>query len=121
MGGRTISDVTIYDVSATDNKSIKLGVDYEFQKNIIVLAYASYTDSQFIGTSRTDDYPAASISVRYLMNEYSSLNLSYHYSQRSRLNAPFIDFSDDTINLQLGPSCIEGEIGCSTIPVRFGL
>jgi hypothetical protein len=99
-GSRTINDVIIDNASATDDKSIKLGADYEFRRDIIVQAHVSYIDSSFIGLSRRDEYPEAGVSVRYLMNRYMSWDLGYDYGERSS-NSSGVDFKDNTVTLAL--------------------
>lgn len=99
-GARTISDVTISGVSATEDANVKLSADYEFRYNIIVQPYVGYTNSKFVGTTRSDDDPYAGISVSYLMNRYMSLDAGYRFSQRSS-NTPGINFSDNTVSLGL--------------------
>ncbi|MEJ0027277.1 MAG: outer membrane beta-barrel protein [Rhizomicrobium sp.] len=99
-GEHQINDVTIGGVSASDDKLIKLSADYEFRRNIIVQGYFSYTDSELVGTTRTDNYPGAGIGVKYLMTRYMSANVRYNYSERSS-NFPGIDYTDNTISLGL--------------------
>lgn len=99
-GGRVLSDTTITGVSATDNKEIKLSADYEFRRNIIVQGYVGYTNSKFVGTSRTDDYPTAGISAKYMMNRYMSLDAAYNYSKRSS-NFSGAEFSDNLVTVGL--------------------
>ncbi len=97
---RQISDITIYLASATDNKSIRLSADYELLRNVIVTGYASYRNSSFVGLSRMDNYPAAGIKGRYLVNSNISADLGFNYSAR-KSNVPFIVFDDNTVTLAL--------------------
>jgi hypothetical protein len=99
-GARSINDVTIDNASATDDKSVKLSADYEFRRDIILQAHASYISSSFIGLNRKDEYPEAGVSVRYLMNRYMSWDLGYNYSERSS-NSPGVNFDDDMVTLSL--------------------
>jgi hypothetical protein len=97
-GGRYISDVVLPGASASDDKVIKLSADYEVLFNVIAQAYFSYDSSSLRGISRTDNYPAAGIGARYLMNEYLSANLMYNFNDRSS-NFPGANYTDNTIAL----------------------
>lgn len=99
-GSRQLQDVVISGASASDNRVGSLSADYEFRPNIIVQGYVSYTDSRFIGTTRTDNYPGAGIGIKYLLNRYMSLDVNYNYSERSS-NSSGINYTDDTVNVGL--------------------
>jgi hypothetical protein len=99
-GAHQVSDVTIAGVSASDDKLIRLSADYEFRRDIIVQGYVSYTNSTLTGSSRSDDYPGAGISVRYLMNRYMSADVNYNYSSRDS-NAPGINYTDNIVSVGL--------------------
>jgi hypothetical protein len=97
-GKRTLNNVVLTGVSLADDKPISIGADYEFRQNVIVQGKFAYTYSNYVGTSRTDEYPSIMLGVRYLVNAYGSLNLSYTYSDRSS-NISFFNFSDNTVSL----------------------
>jgi hypothetical protein len=99
-GSRQIGQVILQHTSGADNKSISLSADYEFLRNVIVQANVSYVHSSYIGTTRTDDYPAAGLVVKYLINEYASADVSYHFSQRAS-NSPGVEFTDNLIGIGL--------------------
>lgn len=99
-GSRVLQDVIIAGASAADTKSIRFSGDYEFRPDIIVQTYVSYAGVNYVGTTRTDDYPGAGIGVKYLLNRYVSANLNYNYSERSA-NVPNVNFTDDMISVGL--------------------
>ncbi|MEJ1969743.1 MAG: outer membrane beta-barrel protein [Rhizomicrobium sp.] len=99
-GAHQISDVTLGGVSASDDKLIKLSADYEFRRNVIFQGYFSYTQSTLAGSPRTDDYPGAGVSVRYLMNRYMSVNLDYNYGERSS-NFGNVEYTDNMVSVGL--------------------
>jgi hypothetical protein len=103
-GSRIINDVTLIGVNASDEKSIRLSADYEFQRDVIVQAYGSYTNSRLhsylVAVSRNDNYPGAGIGVKYLMNRYMSANLNYDYNARSS-NFTGVSYTDNTVSLGL--------------------
>lgn len=99
-GQRQLSDVIINRASVSDDKLIKLSGDYEFRPNVIVQANVAYTDSRFVGTARTDHYPGAGISVKYLMNNYMSANVSYNYNERSS-NLSGLSYKDNMVSIGL--------------------
>jgi hypothetical protein len=94
----TITDVTLASVSASNDQTVNLGADYEVAYNMIFQGYASYTQSHFAGTTRTDDYPGAGIKLRYLANEYLSAYVGYDYTNRSS-NFSGINFNDNLITV----------------------
>jgi hypothetical protein len=99
-GSRQLSDVVLAGTSVADTKGATVSADYEFRPNIILQARASYSESRFIGSTRTDVYPGAGIGVKYLVNNYVSANLNYNYSQRAASVAAS-KYQDNTISLGL--------------------
>jgi len=99
-GRRTLDDVVLSGVSLADNKSVYASADYEFRPNIILQAHASYTNTTYGGSTRTDNYPGAGVGVKYLVNQYASLNLNYNYSQRSTQSSAF-EYTDNTVSIGL--------------------
>ncbi|MEI9886082.1 MAG: outer membrane beta-barrel protein [Rhizomicrobium sp.] len=99
-GARTISDTTLAGVSASEDSAIKLSADYEFRYNILVQGFFSYTHSDLIGSTRTDDYPSAGIGVKYLLNRYLSADINYVYGDRSS-NFAGVNYTDNTISIGL--------------------
>ena len=97
---RQLADVTLTGVSMADNRNVAVSADYEFRPNIILQARASYTESQFVGSTRTDRYPGAGIGVKYLINRYMSANLNYNYGERST-SAAGATYKDNTVSLGL--------------------
>lgn len=99
-GGRTLSDVVLSGVSASDNKNVAASVDYELRENIILQGRVSYTNSKYVGSSRTDDLPSAGFGVKYLFNRYASLDFNYNYSERSTATAA-AEYTDNTVSIGL--------------------
>lgn len=99
-GKRTLDNVVLSGVSVADNKSISLSLDYEFRPNIIVQGRAAYTNTRYVGSGRTDDYPTFGIGVNYLVNRYASLNAAYTYSDRSTDNSA-LSYKDNTFSIGL--------------------
>jgi hypothetical protein len=97
---RTLNDVILSGASVADNRSIGISADYEFRRNIILQGRFSYTDAEYVGTSRTDQYPSAGVSLKYLINRYLSADLGYNYSERST-DVSGLDYTDDTVSLGL--------------------
>jgi hypothetical protein len=100
MGSRQLADVVLAGTSMADNRSVSVSADYEFRPNIILQAHASYTDSRYVGSSRTDTYPGAGVGLKYLLNEYLSANLNYNYSLRSTSIAA-AKYTDNTVSIGL--------------------
>jgi hypothetical protein len=99
-GKRSLDDVVLSGVSVADNKNVTLSADYEFRPNIIVQGRAGYTNTRYVGSGRTDDYPSVGIGVMYLVNRYVSLNVNYNYSERSADTAA-LAYTDNTVSIGL--------------------
>lgn len=99
-GKRTLDNVILSGVSAADNKSVLFSADYEFRPNIIVQGRAGYTNTRYVGSGRTDDYPTAGIGISYLVNRYASLNVNYNYSERSTDTAA-LSYTNNTVSIGL--------------------
>lgn len=99
-GSREISDVVIAGVAASDNRIVRLSADYEILYNLIAQPYISFTESKLSGSTRTDDYPSAGLDMKYLMNRYLAVDLSYDYNQRATAN-PASRFTDNVVMLSL--------------------
>jgi len=79
---RALSDIVLPGVSVTDDQSVRLGFDSELRQDLILQGFAAYTDSHYVGVKRTDRYPSAGVTLRYLINQYASAELSYVYTSR---------------------------------------
>lgn len=99
-GKRTLDNVVLSGVSVADNKSVTGSVDYELRPNFILQGRVSYTNTRYVGSSRTDDYPSVGVSAMFLVNRYASLNVSYNYSDRSTDNA-LLSYKDNTVSIGL--------------------
>jgi hypothetical protein len=97
-GKRTLNNVVLSGVSVSDDKSVSLSADYEFRPNIIVQSHVSYTNSRYVGSSRTDSYPGVGVGIKYLMNRYASFDVNYNYSSRSTDTAA-LEYTDNTVSV----------------------
>jgi hypothetical protein len=79
---RALSDVVLPGVSVTDDQSVRIGFDSELRHDLILQGFGAYTDSHYVGLNRTDHYPSAGVTLRYLINQYASAELSYVYTSR---------------------------------------
>ncbi len=97
---RTFNDTTLAGVSATDDQLIRLGIDYEILRDLIGQASVGYTSSKFVGIDRTDKFIDAAFTLRWLINEYMSLEAGYTFSRRNSSVAGE-DYTDNTVNAGL--------------------
>lgn len=98
LAGRQLSDVIVVGASASDDKFVNIGADYEFRRNILVQGYFAYTSSHFVGLTRTDNYPSAGISIKYLIDRDFDAHLSYDYGKRTS-NAPGANYTDNLVSV----------------------
>lgn len=95
---RALSDIILPGVSVSDDRTVGLSVDWQLRNNVIVQGAASYTASRLVGISRTDDYPSAGITLRYLIDRFVSLEAAYAYTGR-RSDVAAVAFDDRTFTL----------------------
>lgn len=98
---RTLDNVVLSGISIADNKTVLASFDYEFRPNVILQVRGGYTNSKFVGSSRTDDLPVAGVGIRYLVNRYASVDLNYTYSDRST-NSAGLSYKDNMLSIGLG-------------------
>ncbi|MDE2111711.1 MAG: outer membrane beta-barrel protein [Alphaproteobacteria bacterium] len=96
-----IDETTIANAAATDQQSVKLGVDYAFRHDLVLTADGGYERDRFAGIGRTDETVSADLGAKYLMNEYMYLSLGYAYANRASSISIF-HYSDNTVMLGLG-------------------
>lgn len=70
------------EASGRFDKEVAVDVTHELLRNVLLNATASYTRSDFEGTSRSDDIYRAGGGITYLINRNLSLDASYRYSKR---------------------------------------
>lgn len=58
-------------------------VDHELLRNLILRASAGWEEDVFQGINRTDDYYAAGVGAKYLINRNFSLSLDYSFQVRN--------------------------------------
>ncbi len=95
--------------SGSMNTSVKVSVDHELLRNLILNVNAGYGYNQYIGSSsptsttapRDDDYYTAGISAKYLFNRNFYLKGGYDYSGRTS-NVNFNDFNINVVYLIIG-------------------
>jgi hypothetical protein len=96
----TLEDVTISRSAVSNNEVVRLSADYELAYDTIVQTYISYQHSSFTGTTRTDEYPGAGVTLKYLVNRYVSADLNYNYNERTS-NISGAGFKDNMVSITL--------------------
>lgn len=79
---RALSDILLPGVSLSDDQSVRLSVDWQAMDKVILQGAISLTDSHLIGIPRTDLYPSAGLTARYMINRFVSGQLAYIYTGR---------------------------------------
>jgi hypothetical protein len=95
---RAASDIVLPGFTVSDDQTFRLSADYEVRHDLIVQGAIGYTNSHLEGPSfaRTDQYPSAGVTVRYLIDRYASAEFGYLYSSRHSAPNPFavLNFRD---------------------------
>ena len=97
---RSLSDLILPDASLSDDQTVRLSADWEARHDVIVQEFVAYTYSRLIGTERVDRYPAAGVTLRYLINRYASAELAYLFTARHSTDRPS-EFSDQIVTVGL--------------------
>ena len=97
---RVLNGTTINGASAEDDQSVRLVADYQARPNIVVTGYVGYTDANFNGTSRQDNYTSAGLKLNYLMNHNVSAQLGYDFQTRSS-SIGGQNFNDNVVSIGL--------------------
>jgi hypothetical protein len=83
-GARTIADSIVPNSAGYTASSVKLEVDHELLRNLILSANAGYEQDGYNGIDRNDDHTNVDISANWLINRWLGLTFAYSYSdQRS--------------------------------------
>jgi hypothetical protein len=98
QASRTVNDTTLSGASGSDDKSVRLAVDHELLRNVLLHADARYIDSTFKGLGRNDKIFVVGAGANYLLNSYLSLGLRYAYEARDS-NVPGQDYNDSVVSL----------------------
>jgi hypothetical protein len=80
---RTPSATTVAKASASDDQTVRLGVDYAILPTVTIVAHGSYTDSDFLGSVRHDKYSEGGIGATYFANRYVDLKVEFTHQERS--------------------------------------
>jgi hypothetical protein len=95
---RTPNATTLAGASASDDRSVALGADYEVLRNIILQGDLAYTDAVFQGITRRDEDISAILGLRYLVNPYLSARAQFIRTVRSS-SVTGRGFDDDVISI----------------------
>jgi len=95
---RTPGATTIAGASLADHKSVSLGIDYEFRRNVILQADAGYDNTNFEGAPRRDQTFSTALGVRYLLNPTLTASAKFTHESRDSTLSGF-GYGDNTISL----------------------
>jgi hypothetical protein len=98
---REISETTIDDASGFISIDTSLRVDHELLRNLPVNAQIGYSNDQYEGVDRDDNYYSAGVGLEYRLNRYVSLTGGYAYRQRNS-NAADSSFYENDVFVELG-------------------
>lgn len=78
----TVNGVTV-DASGYLQSAVRLAVEHELRRNVLLSAYISYANNDYEGINRTDDQFETNVQGRYLINRNLSASLDFTFSTRS--------------------------------------
>ncbi len=95
---RSVEQTTLAGASSSVNTSIELGLDYEILYDLLFTSRLGYANADFGDIEREDDDITARAGLVYLINEFSSADLTYEF-QRRESSAADADFTSNTVTL----------------------
>jgi hypothetical protein len=72
---RTVEETVVIGASSYLQTAFRLGVEHELLRNVLLSADASYINSDYQGSGRSDEYYELSGGARYLLNRYLSAGI----------------------------------------------
>jgi hypothetical protein len=78
----TVNGVNV-DASAYIQSAIRLSVEHELLRNVLLSSFVDYINSDYKGINRTDDQFDVNIGARYLINRNLSASADITYTNRS--------------------------------------
>ncbi|MBL4838177.1 MAG: outer membrane beta-barrel protein [Kordiimonadaceae bacterium] len=81
------SDGVTVAAAGTLTTTYSLRVEHELQRNLLLNANASFSQSDYVGTVRDDDITKAGFGAKYLMNRNIALNADYVLDKRDTTEA----------------------------------
>ncbi|WP_316977178.1 outer membrane beta-barrel protein [Shumkonia mesophila] len=97
---RTIEETTLGGAAGSLSTQVRVGVDHELLRNVILSADAAYENNDYEGISREDDIISFGGGGDYLLNRYVRLRLRYTYETRDS-TAAGSDYDTNTVFLRL--------------------
>lgn len=97
---RDLSETTITNASSYIATRVELRADHELRRNVLVDARLAYEQDSFEGIERTDNYYAAGLGGKYLVNRSLSVSGGYGFRERSS-HAANTDFTEHSVSVRL--------------------
>ncbi len=79
---RTIEQTTLVGASGYFSTQVRLSVDHELRRNIIISGFGSFQQDDYRGINRDDKWLRAGLQGKFLLNRYFSSTLGYEFSKR---------------------------------------
>ena len=97
---RTVTQAADTDANGIRVDMVRLGIDYELRRNVVLSAAATYERDRFFGQTRQDTVQVALAQVRYLLNQYWSVSLRHRYTDRNS-NQPLFTYDKHEVELNV--------------------
>ncbi len=81
--GNTIEDTTSGGASSFERRSVRVGLDHEFLRNLVASLDVGYAQEVFSGSSREDQTYDVELGLDYMINRAFSVGMFYGYEERS--------------------------------------
>jgi hypothetical protein len=97
---REIRETTSGGASGSFFTTVAVNAQHELLRNLILEGDLSYSNNDFRGTSRSDDFLRGGLSANYLMNRYFSVRGGYEYRERES-NIVGADYTENVVFVRL--------------------
>jgi len=96
-----VSESTTAGASGFVSTGLSAEIDHELMRNVLVGANLGYTENDYKGIDRTEQYWDAGANVDYLLNRNFRVGLGYKYRSRDVDTAATEDYSRNIVTLSL--------------------
>ncbi len=96
----SLEDTSTGGSSSYERRSVGVGIDHEFLRNLVAVADFGYAEDAYSGSARQDETYNVDLGVDYLINRAFSVGVFYGYEQRDS-NISGNSFSRDVAGIRI--------------------
>jgi hypothetical protein len=98
---RTIEDSAVADAVAYISTNLRVGIDHELLRNLILSGHVGYGKDDYTGVVREDRRTSAGFGASYLINRALSLSANYSYMEQETRKGVGSNFKESRVGVTL--------------------